>query len=229
MNVAVSGFYYFLLTAYFLQPLLIFSHNIFMPKLNEIQVADRLKTKLENLRDGREVSARDLRALMTAEQIAAIDVAWTKQQALRKLKRARTKEEEKTLGWRSKREIQIEVLEQIVRRADDRMLDAMTELQQKSRARRARIYLDSFTKTRAAGKTEAEAQSIANNDLTRAGLRRLDGKVVGHTNQRDREIWEMENQLREQLKIEMSLEQLEQIELLGEHERAWKNKLRTLK
>jgi hypothetical protein len=52
-----------------------------------------------------------------AIHIAVLDTAWAEQQALRKLKRARTKEEEQALGWRSKREIQIEVLEQVVNQA----------------------------------------------------------------------------------------------------------------
>ncbi len=109
------------------------------------------------------------------------------------------------------------------------MLETYEELQRKAEIRQARIYLDSYSKARVAGKSELEAQSIANNDLTRAGLRKLDGKVVGHINQRDREVWEMENQLRQQLKIEMSAEELEQIELLEEHERAWANKGKRLK
>jgi len=200
-----------------------------MPKLNKVQVADRLRERLEDLRNGKEVAARDLRALLTDEQIALLDTAWAAQQALRKLKRARTKEEEQTLGWRSKRDIQIEVLEQVANEADEQTLETMMELQSKAEVRQARIYLDSYSKARATGKSEAVARTLANNDLTRARLRRVDGKVVGHTNQRDREIWEMENQLREQLKIEMSPEELEQIELLEEHERAWANKLKKQK
>jgi hypothetical protein len=60
-------------------------------------------------------------------------------------------------------------------------------------------------------------------------LRRVDGQVVGHTNQRDKEIWGLENQLRQQLKIEMSAEELEQVELLEAHDRAWANKLKKQK
>ncbi len=63
-----------------------------MPKLNKIQIADRLSEKLDDLRNGKVIAARDLRALLTDEQIATIDEAWAEQQALRKLKRARTKE-----------------------------------------------------------------------------------------------------------------------------------------
>lgn len=200
-----------------------------MPKLNKVQIADRLSERLDDLRNGKEVAARDLRALLTDEQIVAIDAAWAEQQALRKLKRARTKEEEQALGWRSKREIQIEVLEQVVRQADDQMLEALMELQYKAEVRQARIYLDGYSKARAAGKTEAEAQSIANNDLTRAGLPRVDGQVVRYTNQRDREVWALEDKLREQLRNEMTAEELEQIELLEAHDRAWANKLKKQK
>ena len=89
--------------------------------------------------------------------------------------------------------------------------------------------MDGYSKARATGKSEAEAHSIANNDLTRAGLPRVDGQMVRYTNQRDREVWALENQLREQLRNEMSAEELEQIELLEEHERAWANKGKRLK
>jgi len=148
---------------------------------------------------------------------------------LRQSKRARTKEEEQALGWRSKREIQIEVLEQVVRQADDQMLEVLDELQEKTEIRQARIFLESYSKARAAGKSEAVARTLANNDLTRAGLRRADGKVVGHYNQRDRAVWELENKLRERQKAEMSAEELEQIELLEAHDRAWANKLKKQK
>ena len=200
-----------------------------MPKLNKVQIADRLREKLDDLRNGKEVAARDLRTMLTDEQIAMLDTAWAQQQALRKLKRARTKEEEQALGWRSKREIQIEVLEQVVNQADEQVLEALMELQYKAEVRQARIYLDGYSKARAAGKTELEAQSIANNDLTRAGLPRVDGQVVRYTNRRDREVWALENQLREQLRNEMSAEELEQIELLEEQERAWAKKGKKLK
>jgi hypothetical protein len=197
-----------------------------MPILNKVQISERLRKRLDDLRNGKEVAARDLRALLTDEQAAAMDAAWLEQQALRKLKRARTKEEEQALGWLNKRDIQIKILEHVLSQADEAMLETIEEVQRKVEVRQARIYLDSYKKTRAAGKTETEAQSIANNDLTRAGLRRVDRQKVGRTNQRDREIWEIENQLKKQLKIEMSAEELEQIELLEEHERAWANKLK---
>lgn len=69
-----------------------------MPKLDKIQIADRLRVRLEDLRNGKEVAARDLRALLTNAQLAVLDDAWAEQQILRQKKRARTKEEERALG-----------------------------------------------------------------------------------------------------------------------------------
>jgi len=200
-----------------------------MPKLNKLQIIEKLSERLNDLRIGKEVAARDLRALLTDEQVAVLDAAWAEQQIYVNQNELEQKRKNKALGWRSKREIQIEVLEQVVRQADDQMLEVLDELQEKTEIRQARIFLESYSKARAAGKSEAVARTLANNDLTRAGLRRADGKVVGHYNQRDRAVWELENKLRERQKAEMSAEELEQIELLEAHDRAWANKLKKQK
>lgn len=200
-----------------------------MPKLNNIQIADRLRNKLEDLRNGKEVSARDLRALLTDEQEVILDTLWEAQQELRKKKRARTNEEERELGWRSKREIQIEVLEQVIRQANDQMLQTLLELQHKSQIRQARIFLEGYSKARNEGKSDAKARTAANNDLTRAGLRRVGEISFFDLSKRDREVWEIETQLKKKLKIQMSPEELEQIELLEAHEKAWAKKLKKQK
>ena len=75
-----------------------------MPKLDGTHIAERLKERIAKLKNGEEVAARDLRALLTDEQTAALDAAKKAQQELKKAKRARTKEEEKALGveWHPK-------------------------------------------------------------------------------------------------------------------------------
>ncbi len=88
--------------------------------------------------------------------------------------------------------------------------------------------MDSYSKVRAACKSEPEARTVANNDLTRAGLRRVDGQVVGHTNQGDRDVWEMERELLKQARSEMSPEELEQIELLEQYEKALAKKFKKI-
>jgi hypothetical protein len=60
--------------------------------------------------------------------------------------------------------------------------------------------------------------------LTRAGLKRVDGQVVGHQSKRDREVWEMEQQILGRIRSEMTPEELEQLELAEEHEKALREK-----
>ncbi len=195
-----------------------------MPKLDGTQIAHRLRERIKELRQGKEVAARDLRALLTEEQQAAMDAAWSEQQVLRKKKRARSKEEEIALGWKSKREIQIEAYERAITEADDAILETLEKLQHKASVRQARIYLDSYFKATQEGKTADVARNLANNDLTRAGLNRVDGRVVRNHSKRDREVWEMEQQILGRLRSEMTPEELEQLELAEEYEKAMREK-----
>jgi acyl-CoA thioesterase len=195
-----------------------------MPKLDGTHIAERLNERLERLRNGEEVAKREIEALLTDEQVAAMNAAWEAQQALRKQKRARTKEEEIALGWKTKREIQIEAYERAITEADDGMLETLEELQHKASVRQAKIYLDSYFKATKEGKIPDVARNLANNDLTRAGLKRVDGQVVGHQSKRDREVWEMEQQILGRIRSEMTPEELEQLELVEEHEKALREK-----
>ena len=173
-----------------------------MPKLDLTHIAERLKARLADLKEGKEVAAREIRALLNDEQLTAMDAAWAEQQALRKVRRAKTKEEELELGWKTKREIHIAAYESALTEADDLQVGAWEKKQRDAEIRQAKIYMDSYSKAIEDGKDKTTAKNIANNDLTRAGLRRLDGEVVGHFNKRDREVNAMEDALREQLKDE---------------------------
>ena len=149
-----------------------------------------------------------------------MDAAWAEQQALRKKKRARTNEEEVAFGWKTKREIHIETYEQALVQADDGMLETFEQLQRDAKVRQARIYMESYSKAIDAGKTEEVAKSLANNDLTRAGLNRIDGQRLVYQSKRDSEVWKMEQQILGRIRSEMTPEELEQIELAEEHEKA---------
>ena len=144
-----------------------------MPKLNGTHIASRLRERLEELRADKDVAPRDLRSLLTNEQEAAMDVAWTEQQALRKKKRARTKEVEVALGWKTKREIHIEAYVKAIAEADDLMLETLEGLQRNAQVRQARIFMDTYSQARTEGKAEDVAKNLANSELTRAGLRRV--------------------------------------------------------
>jgi hypothetical protein len=73
-----------------------------MPKLDGTHLPQRLAERLADLKSDKEVAARDVKALLNEEQIEAMDAAWQHQQALRKVKRARTKEEEKVKEEKAK-------------------------------------------------------------------------------------------------------------------------------
>ncbi len=193
-----------------------------MPKLDGTQIADRLQGRLEEMRRGKEVAARDLRALLTAEQQAAMDAAWAEQQELRKKKRARTKEEEVALGWKSKRDIHIDALIAAINEALANELAAWEKRLHDAEVRQGRIFFDELGKQLDAGLDMRSAKIKANNALTRAGLRRMDGQAIGlqGLTKRDREIRAMEDAILQKAESEMDDYEREQLELLREHEKA---------
>jgi len=199
-----------------------------MPKIDGIHIEGRLRERIKQLREGQEVAARDLRALLTDEQEAAMDAAWGEQQALRKEKRARTKEEEVALGWKTKREVYIETLQSAIADAVKGLLVTIEKRQRKAELRQAIIFMDGYTKATDEGKTDEEARTIANNDLTRARLNRLDGRSVRFQSKRDKEVWEMENQIRGRIRSQMTAEEREQIELAEAYEKALRDKKKIL-
>jgi hypothetical protein len=69
--------------------------------------------------------------------------------------------------------------------------------QDKAAVRQGRIYFEAYGKARDAGKDIQAARNFANNALTRAGLRRMDGQGVRSQSKRDQEVREMEARLRD--------------------------------
>jgi soluble cytochrome b562 len=193
-----------------------------MPKLDGTHIADRLKGRLDELLRGDEVAARDMKSLLTAEQTAAMDAAWAEQQTLRKQKRARDKAEEVALGWKSKRDIHIEALTQALHSAQEGELAAWKKKMHDADVRQGRVYLEELSKQMAAGVDAATAKIRANNALTRSGLKRLDGAMIGTQglNKRDREIRDLEDAIQQKNESELDDYEREQLELLREHEKA---------
>ncbi len=193
-----------------------------MPKLDGTHIAERLKGRLEKLQQGKEVAARDLRALLTEEQEAAMDVSWAEQQELRKKKRARNKQEEAALGWKSKRDIHIEALKSALRDANKAEVAAWEKRLEDEKVRQARVFFDELSKQVKDGVDMQSAKTRANNALTRAGLGRLDGQLIGTQglSPRDREIRAMEDAILQKAESEMDDDEREQLDLLREHEKA---------
>ena len=190
-----------------------------MPKLDGTHLPERLAQRLADLKADKEVAARDVKALLSDEQIAAMDVAWEEQQALRKVKRARTKEEERKLGWKTKREIYIEAYEKALSEASEDIGDAFEERLRKAEVRGARIYLDTYFAAIDEGKEPYQADLAANNELKRAHLARVENAQEDAMTRRRDEMEAMENAIRAQIRKNMTPEELEQLEILEEHER----------
>jgi hypothetical protein len=147
-----------------------------MPKLNGIHIFERLIQRLEQLEAGEEIAAKEIRSLLTPSQQQELEDAWKEQQELRKGKRARTAEEEKALGWKSKREVRIEVFKRAVCEADSNLEKELLKREVEITKRQLRIYFDALDEAKEKGKDNTEAENYANNELTRAGLQRMDYK-----------------------------------------------------
>ena len=197
-----------------------------MPKLDGTHLPQRIAERLADLKADKEVAARDIKALLTDEQITEMEAAWAEQQALRKVKRARTKEEEQELGWKTKREIYIEAYEKAFNEASDGVLKELERLQLEATKRQMRIYFETLNEALKEGKEKRVAENLANNALTRAGLRRMDGQKVGieGLSRRDREIREMEDAILKKAVSEMDEYEREQYELSQEYEKALREK-----
>lgn len=199
-----------------------------MPKLDGTHLTDRLQSRLDQLLQGEEVASRDLRVVLTAEQQVAMDAAWEVQQQLRKKRRARSKEEESALGWKTKREVHIEALTAALQDAKDSEVDEWQRRQVAAEVRQARIYFDELGRQLEAGVEVQAAKTRANNELTRSGLRRLDGlasESAGLT-RRDKEIREMEEAILKDAESTLDQAELEQLDLLRQHEKAVAEKVR---
>jgi hypothetical protein len=189
-----------------------------MPKVKNAYLAERIRKRIAELEAGDEVPAKDIRAVLTNEQQAAIDAAWAEQQQLRKGKRARTEQEQQALGWRNKRDIRLLVLRQALKEANAGVLSALQEELKQSEIRQSKIYLRSYFKAIREGKPRNQAENWANNELTRAGLNRLDGQRVNSFNQGDKELRELEDKLDAVFKKNISAKETEQQEILEAHE-----------
>ncbi len=188
-----------------------------MPELDDTHTSQRLQWRIAQLEAGDEIAKRDIYAVLDQQQQQALESELAAQQALKKLSRARTEEEKKAAGWKTIREVRIEVLKRALAQAATRELGAWKKKVHDSEVRGAKIYLEAFFEAKKAGKTTQAAYIWANNALTRAGLQRRDGRVVGDRSARDKAVREMEEKILQRARSEMTADELEQLELLEEH------------
>lgn len=173
-----------------------------MPKLNNIQIAERLRKRIAELEIAKEIVAKDVRALLTDEQMVRLDAAWQQQELLRKGQRATTEEQKRALGWKTKREVRLEAFRQALDEANGSMLKTLNVLQQKSMVRQTRIYMDTYGAAIDEGREKQQAKNMANNALIRANLPRLDGATTVIRSKRDKEVFESEQRLKKMLGLD---------------------------
>ena len=168
---------------------------------------------------GEEVAVKDIKALLNAEQQQHLADTLAAQVELKKNKRARTDEEKQALGWKSIREVRLDVLRSALKAANDGLLADYERRLREKEIRQADIYLREYSKAREAEKSVFAAQGAANNALTRAALPRVDGQAVRSMSKRDRDVFALEAQLKERIRGEMTAEELEQLDMLEGVER----------
>ena len=174
-------------------------YDRYMPKLDNTHIADRLRERLADLKSDKEVAAREIKKLLNEKQLKAVEEEKAKQKKLKKEKIARTKEQQKEFGYKSIREIYIEAYEKAINELDE--VGAWDKKLQDAEVRQMRIYMDSMNQSLKDGKTQEQAKNIANNDLTRAGLARMDGVKQNYRDKRDKEVFDLEDQLKKTLGI----------------------------
>ena len=189
-----------------------------MPKLNVTHLVGRIQERIEQLERGDALEARDINALLTKEQQQALKDVWTKQQSLRKThKPPKTNEEANKIGWKTIREVRLEIYKQAPQEAQDGVGDGIEKLLHQSEVKAARVFMDAFSKAKEEDKNAWSAGNIA---LRRNGFSRVDGQSYSYSNTRDIEVNEMEDSLRQRFENGLSEEEKEQLELSREYDKA---------
>jgi hypothetical protein len=174
---------------------------------------ERLERRIHQLELGEEIAAKDIKALLNVEQQQQLVDALAAQVKLKKTKRARTDAEKQALGWKSIREVRLDVLRSALKAANDDLLSDYQRRLREKEVRQANIYLREYSDARKADKSVFAAQGAANNALTRAALPRIDGQAVRSMSKRDIEVFALEAQLKERIRSEMTAEELQQLDM----------------
>ena len=124
---------------------------------------------------------------------------------------------EERFGWRTLREVRLEVLREILAKLHETAVDDILAEQRASEVRAARVYMDAWAKAYDEGKNAESAGNIA---LRRSGFKRLDGQDRYGESERDREVRLMEEAILARAEAAMTEEEREQLELSREHDAA---------
>ena len=189
-----------------------------MPKLNITHLVGRIQERIAKLERDEALEARDFESLLTDEQVKQYNQAWQHQKDLRTIhKPPKTAEKKELIGWKTIREVRLDIYRQALQEARDGVGDGIEKLLHQSEVKAARVFMDAFSKAKEEDKNAWSAGNIA---LRRNGFNRIDGQSYSYSNKRDREVNEMEDSLRERMEDDLSAEEKEQLELGREYDKA---------
>jgi len=165
-----------------------------MPKLNPVDVLERVKQRLAELRKGKSIETRVLNKLLTTEQ------QQTLQQALKK----------RAGSGKTVRDIQVECFEKFVEELHAGFDAAMNAMKHEHEVRAARVYLDAYFKAVDDGENP---HAMANAALQQHGFKRLDGNYQGYKlTERDAKMKATDEELRRMIEAGLTAEEREEIE-----------------
>ena len=176
-----------------------------MPKLEIEHLIQKIQKRIKQLENVKLLEARDINVLLNAKQLKELKNNWSKQQALRKIHRTPiTEQDKKRIGWKTIREVRLDILNNALVDANDSLLESFEKRLKALEVKRDKIYMKEVNKNIKDGVDKTTAALRANNELTRHGLQKIDrmrNNKVGFS-KRDREIREIEDDLRERFKLE---------------------------
>ena len=176
-----------------------------MPKLEIEHLIQKLQKRTKQLENGKLLEARDINVLLNVKQLNDLKNYWSKQQALRKThKTPTTEQDKKRIGWKTIREVRLDILNKALVDANDSLLGSFEKRLKALEVKRDKIYMKEINKNIKDGVDKATAALRANNELSRHGLQKIDrmqNNKLGFS-KRDREMREMEDDLRERFKLE---------------------------
>lgn len=188
-----------------------------MPKLNATHIPERLREAIEQLERGEEVHPRKNGTLLTEEQQKSLTDAWAKQLILRdKHRPPKTKEDKQRIGWKSPREVRIEIYKQALADLEGDFLNIQLKQLAREQAQATRAYLKGYF-----GATDGQNKDSAGRIAVRqAGFTPNSGgsAVTG----RDKEIRKLERQILEGFGEDLSEERREHLEWLKEGQKSGK-------
>jgi len=176
-----------------------------MPKLEIEHLIQRIQNRIKQLKNDKLLEARDINVLLNAKQLKELKSSWSKQQALRKIyKTPITEQDKKRIGWKTIREVRLDILNKALEEAYSNLPKSFDKKLYNKNIQQAKIYLKTYFNEIEKKTDKTQAAIRANNELTRHGLQRIDGmqrRKVG-LSKRDKEVREMEDDLRERFKLE---------------------------